>query len=103
MGVRALAGPVRADHSERLAVHDSEGHVPQGPEVSGPLVAPQHPDERLVHRRLARQAKAVLDAETAHVDGVRISPGGDHRAVTKAGTRCLDDRSTTRTGCADTI
>ena len=62
---RALAGAVRPDDGEALAVDDPERDVAEGPEVGRALVPLQEVLERVADRRLAGQAEVVADAEAA--------------------------------------
>ena len=66
---RALAGAVRSDDGQRLALHDLEGDLPQRPERRLTAPRPEEVGERRAHLRLAREAQVVADAEVAGVDG----------------------------------
>src|SRR6185312_17296751 len=68
---RALAGAVRSDDCEAVAVLDAEGHVPECPEVGRPIGPAAEVLERVAERRLAREPEAVLDAQPVDVDRVR--------------------------------
>ena len=91
---RALAGPVRPDQPDRLAVADLEVQVAQGPEVGGARSGrgAAMPDERALDRRPLGEAQVVADPEAADVDGDGRSSAVAHRIRAKAGSTRLKKR-----------
>ena len=83
---RALAGPVRTDDGQRLAVDDAERDVAQRPERLAAL-AREELAERPLDRVLAAEPKAVLDAEVLGHDGV--AGRGDRRRAVFGRPSCL--------------
>ena len=79
---RALAGAVRPDDRQRLAVGQRQVEVAERPEVVlAAVVAPEHPGQRALEGRPLRQAQVVADTEVADLDrvGERAGIGGTER------------------------
>ena len=85
---RALAGAVRADDRQRLAVLDAQVDVAERPELLA-LAAPEHLAERPADRRLPGEPQVVADAEVVGADrvvgariGIRMQRSGGSVAST---------------------
>ena len=92
---RALAGAVRPDHGQRLAVVDLEVDVAEGPEALRRL-ARDDVRERLAEGRLAGEAEVVPDPQIVDRDRVAVAtlPGRGnaalaHRTLAKSGSTRL--------------
>ena len=94
---RALAGAVRADDREALAVDEPERDVAEGPEVGRSVAPLQEVPERAADRRLAGQAEVVADAEargrrSRSPASRRRSCGLAHRTFANDGSTRLKNR-----------
>jgi hypothetical protein len=87
---RALAGPVRPDDRERLTLDEIEVHVPEGPEVPGSLLLPEHVDEGAPEGVLLREAQAVADPHVADLDDARQVGGRVRRRGRRGGRQAVE-------------